>query len=249
MATVTIGAFTGQYLTAQPYGYEGDARDGLTARRWAFQCVLTPAEEASLLSVYDTWRNTRITDEDTLSSGTVGTTVSLTTATDTVSASGLACWFTSAPQSEQSGVYKLVSFEVVDAAQALSVLLREQEKSRERQEALRGTYGTETLGSATLTLTRPKETYQDGPELRMLATGSHYLTGTLAATRVRDVEGYTDATGWTNVRSWYETTIASTPSPGAWFPISAPTASAEVIIDGGAKSTRYTVTVQLAEVR
>ena len=32
--TVTIGSATVDILTAQPFGYEGDARDGLTARRW-----------------------------------------------------------------------------------------------------------------------------------------------------------------------------------------------------------------------
>lgn len=248
MAVVTVGAFSCIFLSAQPFGYEGDARDGLTARTWRFQAILTPTQEAALIGVYDTWRNTRITDADTLSSGTVGTTVSLTAATDSVSVSGLACWFAAAPQIEQAGVYKLVSWELVDAAQALAVLLAQEEKGRERQEALRGTYGTETLGSATLTLTKPKETYQEGPTLELLATGKHYLTGAPQATKVRDCEGYTDATGWANVQAWYESTVAGSVSTGQWFPISAPTASAEVIIDGGVKTTRYTVQVQLAQV-
>lgn len=249
MAVVTVGSFSCVYLTAQPFGYAGDATDGLTSRSWQFSAVLTPAQESALLSEYNTWRNARINDDDTLYSGTVGTTVALTTATDTVSVSGLACWFAAAPRSEQVGVYKVSSWQMVDAAQSLAVLLAGEEKGRQRQEALRGTYGTETLGSATLTLVRPKETYQDGPQLELLATGSHYLTGAPAATKIRDVEGWTDATGWGQVQSWYESTIAGTVSTNDWFPISEPSATAEVIIDGGVKSTRYTVSVVLAQVR
>jgi hypothetical protein len=35
----------------------------------------------------------------------------------------------------------------------------------------------------------------------------------------------------------------------SWFPISAPTATAEIIISAGAKSTRYTVSLELALVK
>ena len=44
-------------------------------------------------------------------------------------------------------------------------------------------------------------------------------------------------------------TLLMTPSTGSYFPISAPSASAEVIISGGVKSTRYTVSVEVAEVK
>ena len=248
--TVSIGAFSTNKLLVQPFGYdETDTSAGLTARKWTVSGLLTSTEWQSLLSVYNTWRDTRITDADTLSSASVGTTVSLTASANGISWSGIGCWFTSAPSGTQAGPYIQASVELVDAAQALAVLLRQEEKNRQRSEATTPSLGTVTLGSATLTLLAPMETYQDTPQLQLTASGTHYLSGALTATRVRRIEGTTTSSGWTAVRSWYETSVASTPSAGTWYPISAPSASAEVIISGGAKSTRYTVTVDVAEVK
>ena len=248
--TVSIGAFSTNKLLVQPFGYdETDTSAGLTARKWTVSGLLTSTEWQSLLSVYNTWRDTRITDADTLSSASVGTTVSLTASANGISWSGIGCWFTSAPSGTQAGPYIQASVELVDAAQALAVLLRQEEKNRQRSEATTPSLGTVTLGSATLTLLAPMETYQDTPQLQLTASGTHYLSGALTATRVRRIEGTTTSSGWTAVRSWYETSVASTPSAGAWYPISAPSDSAEVIISGGAKSTRYTVTVDVAEVK
>lgn len=249
--SVSIGAFSTTKLIAQPFGYdETSTRDGLTARRWTVSGLLTASEWQSLLSVYNTWRDTRITDEDTLSSGAVGTTVSLTASANGITWSGIACWFSAAPSGDQAGPFVQATCELVDAAQALAVLLRQEEKNRQRSDALaRPNLGTVTLGSATLTLLAPMETYQDTPQLQLTASGTHVLSGALTATRVRRIQGTTDSTGWTNVRSWYETSVAAEPSTGDWFPISAPQASAEVIISGGAKTTQYTVTVDVAEVK
>lgn len=249
--TLSIGAFTTSKLIAQPFGYdETSTRDGLTARKWTVSGLLTSAEWQSLLSVYNTWRDTRLTDADTLSSGVVGTTVSLTTSANGISWSGIACWFASAPSGQQAGAYIQASCELIDAAQALAVLLRQEEKNRQRGEALSNpNLGTVALGSATLTLLAPMETYQDTPQLQLTAGGTHVINGALTATKVRRIRGTTDSTGWTAVRTWFETSVAAVPSAGTWYPISAPSADAEVIISGGAKSTRYTVTVEVAEVK
>ena len=249
--TLSIGAFSTNKLIAQPFGYdETSTRDGLTARKWTVSGLLTASEWQSLLSVYNTWRDARLTDADTLSSGVVGTTVSLTTSANGINWSGVACWFSSAPSGTQAGPYIQATCELVDAAQALAVLLRQEEKNRQRSEALSNpNLGTVTLGSATLTLLAPMETYQDTPQLQLTASGTHVINGALSATRVRRIRGTTDSSGWSAVRSWYETSVASVPSVGAWYPISAPAAEAEVIISGGAKSTRYTVTVDAAEVK
>jgi len=167
-----------------------------------------------------------------------------------VSVSGVACWFTTAPSGEQAGPYIQASCELVDAAQALAVLLRQEEKNRQRNEAIsKPNLGTVTLGTATLTLLEPMETYQDTPQLQLTASGTHVINGPLAATRVRRIRGTTDSSGWTAVRSWYETSVASVPNVGDFYPISAPEADAEVIISGGAKSTLYTITVDVAEVK
>jgi len=251
MATVTVGGFTATYLdaniTAVPYGYEGEARFGLTARTWAVKAVLTKTQETTLIGVYNTWRNTRITDEDTATSGVVGTTVAFTLTGDVGNpVTALPCWFADAPSSEPAGPWRLVSFRMVDAAQALAVLLKQQEN----QDAQQPDLGTLTLGSAVITLTAPMETYQDQPEAALLATGSHYLTGVPGFTKVRNVQGYvTGSASWTALQTWYESTVNATPAAGAWFPTTPPTSTAEVKVVAGVKSTRYNVSLSLVRLR
>ena len=128
--TLTIGAFSTNALTAQPFGYEGDARQGLTARKWSVSGLVTKAQWAALITVYETWRDLRITDSDTLLSGTVGSTVSFTGTGFGQSWSAISCWFTSPPSATPAGVYLDASCELVDATQALQALLREAEKQR-----------------------------------------------------------------------------------------------------------------------
>ena len=248
--SITIGSFTTNALTAQPFGYEGDARTGLTARTFRVSGLLTAAQWKSLVDTYDTWRATRITDADTLSSGTVGTTVSLSiTSSNGISVSGLACWFADPPSGEQTGAYVSASALLVDANQALAVLLRSKEKDRQGSEANLPSLGTVSLGSATVTLTKPMETRQDGPQVALTAGGTSYITGALAAHEVRQIEGYISSGTWSDLLSWYDTTVASVPSAGSWFPVSPPSATAEVIITGGAKATRYNVSVSAVKVK
>jgi hypothetical protein len=244
--TITIGTFTCGYLTAQPFGYEGEARTGLTARTFQISGLLTPAQWQSLLSVYNTWRDSRLTDQDTALSGVVGTTIALTVSANGVSVSALPCWFTDAPSGDQTGAYISASVTLVDAAQALAVLLREQEKSRQSSEATIPSLGTITLTRASgtspvITLTKPTETRQDGPSVALTATGTSYVTGPLTAHKVRQIEGYITTGTFDDVLSWYDTTIAAVPAASSYFPVTPPTATAEVIISGGVKSTRYTV--------
>lgn len=252
--TITIGSFSCNTLTAQPFGYEGDARTGLTARQFRVAGLMTPTEWQNLISAYNTWRDTRITDADTLSSAAVGTTVSLTiSSTNGLSVTSLACWFTEAPTGEQAGAYISATATLVDAAQALAVLLREQEKSRQGSEALVPSFGTVTLTrgsgtSPTVTLTKPMLTRQDGPSVALTATGVSYVTGALAAHKVRQIEGYLTTGSFDDVLSWYDETVAAVPSSTSWFPISPPTATAEVIISSGAKSTRYTVSLTALQI-
>lgn len=251
--TITIGAFTCNTLTAQPFGYEGEARTGLTSRSFQISGLLTPAQWQALVSEYNSWRNTRITDADTASSGTVGTTVALTVAANGVSVSALACWFADPPSGEQAGAYISATVTLVDAAQALAVILREQEKSRQNSEATLPSLGTVTFtrGSGTspiVTLTRPMLTRQDGPTVALTATGVSYVTGALTAHKVRDIEGYLSTGTFDDLLAWYDETIVAVPAATSWFPITAPSATAEVIISGGAKTTRYNVTLTALQI-
>ena len=251
--TITIGGFTCQTLTAQPFGYEGDARSGLTSRTFQISGLLTPTQWQSLVSVYNTWRDTRITDADTLSSGVVGTTIALTVNANGLSVTALACWFAEAPIGEQAGAYINASLTLVDANQALAVLLKEQEKSRQGTEATTPSLGTITFTRATgtspiITLTAPMDTRQDGPTVALTATGTSYVTGPLIAHKIRNVEGYITTGTFADLLSWYDETIVAIPAATSYFPITAPTATAEVIITGGVKTTRYTATLTVLQI-
>lgn len=247
--TITLGSFTCNALTAQPFGYEGEARDGLTARTFQISGLLTPTQWQALVTEYNTWRNTRIADEDTLSSGVVGTTINLTiSSANGLSVTSLACWIAEPPSGEQAGAYINANVLLVDAAQALAVLLRTEEKNRERNQALIPSLGTLTFGSAVITLTAPADTRQDGPQVAFTATGKSYITGPLASHKTRQIEGYISSGTYANLLSWHDTTVSTIPATNDWFPISPPTATAEVIIDGGVKSTRYNVQMTVLQI-
>jgi hypothetical protein len=264
--TITLGSFSCNLLTVQPFGYEGEGRTGLTARTFQISGLLTPTQWQSLLSEYNTWRDTRITDQDTILSGVVGTTINLTANANGVSVTSLPCWFAEPPSGEQTGTYISANIVLVDAAQALQVLLRQQEKSRQSSEAELPSFGSwyivtgtpdkivPSLGvgetaAATLVLIADPVTYQDNPTLELAASGNHVIRGPLTATKVRRIQGTTSSASWAVIQTWYEEVVAAIPAVNTWFPISAPTATAEIIISGGAKSTRYTVSVDLALVK
>jgi hypothetical protein len=244
---ITIGTAAFPTLTAQPFGYEEtNTRAGQTARKWLVTGLLKPSEWVTLLGVYDAWRNTRIDEVPTETSKVVGTTIALSAkGPGTLAWTNVACWFISAPEAEQSGAYLSASVELVDANQALAVLLKQEEAEAEEEEGDLPDLGTFTLGSAVLTLLKPPDTYSDLPQLELTATGNHLISGPKVIVRVKDIEGTTNASGWTAVRSWYETNAIATPAAGAYFPISVPTATAENKIVGGAVVIQYTVSIQL----
>jgi hypothetical protein len=242
--SVSIGAFTTSKLLAQPYGYqETGTSDGLTARSWRVSGLLTSTEWQSLISVYNTWRDARIQDADSVAANSIGTTVSLTASANGLTWSGISCWFTSAPSGEQAGRYIQASVELVDAAQALQVALRQKEKSKSAED--RPAIGTFTLGGCTLTLLRPPVTYQDVPQMQLTAAGTSYITGPLTATKVYALEGETNAAGWTALQTWFESTVGTTPAAGAYFPLGAPTATAANDVVNGLKVITYTVSLSV----
>lgn len=242
---ITVGTASFPNLTAQPFGYEeSDTRNGLTARKWSLVGLLKPSEWLALLGVYDAWRNTRINDPDTLESEAVGTTIAFSgKGAGGVTWTSIACWFISAPVGEQVGNRIRASVELVDANQALAVLLKQQEEEAAAED--RPDLGTVVVGGVTLTLLKPMETYAQGPSLELTATGKHYVTGPLVVQKIRDIEGTTNVSGWNSIRSWYESQIVARPASGVWWPISAPTATAENVIISGVKSVQYTVSLQL----
>jgi len=265
--TITIGSFGTNSLTAQPYGYEGDARQGLTAYKIRMSGLLTPAEWVSLLSVYNSWRDQRILDPDTLVSeninGTygqpgIGHTVNVEiNGANTLSVSNFEAWFADPPVGEQVGAYINATVTLVNAYEALQVLLRTKQKSREESEAMLyppefGVFGQADSNSGSLfevALTKESKTRQDGPNVTFTAGGKSFITGPLVAHKVQDIEGFTTHAGFIAILNWYDTAIASAGrgGSGGYFPLTAPVATAEVIIQDGLKKTRYKVNFKVAE--
>ena len=242
---ITIGSTSFPTLTAQPFGYEEtNTRAGQTARKWLLTGLLTPSEWLDLLDEYDGWRDTRIEDEPTETSNVVGTTVAFSgDGPGSQTWTSVACWFITAPQAEQSGAYLSASVELVDANEALEVLLKTKEDEAADEDL--PDLGTIVIGSTTLTLLKPVDAYATSPTMELTATGTHYIQGALVPYNIKDVEGTTNSSGWTAIRAWYETQIEAVPIAGSYFPITAPTASAANKVIAGVATVQYTVSIQL----
>ncbi len=242
---ITIGSTSFPTLTAQPFGYEEtNTRAGQTARKWLLTGLLTPGEWLDLLDEYDGWRDDRIEDEPTEISNTVGTTIVFAgDGPGSQEWSNVACWFTTAPQAEQVGAYLSASVELVDANEALEVLLKTKEDEAADEDL--PDLGTIVIGTTTLTLLKPVDAYATSPTMELTATGAHYIQGALVPYNIKDVEGTTNSSGWTAIRAWYETQIETVPIAGSYFPITAPTASAANKVIAGVTTVQYTVSIQL----
>ena len=246
---VTLESLTVSALQAQPLGYDGtDTVNGLVARRWNIQGLVRPAEWLDLLQVFETWQGSRLSDPDTLVSLDVGTTVSFSGSALGYSWSNVACWFAKAPEAEVVGAYVGVSFELLDAEQSLAVLLRQLESEVQTAESSVPDYGTLTLGAATLTLTEQPDGYAEGPQLQRTAAGGVVINGPLGVIRAKSVRGYTDSSGWSALQSWYETTAATTPVSGAFYPSAAPRMNQELVVINGVKTTRCNIEIELWEI-
>lgn len=246
--SISIGGFTFDRLTAQPFGYdETDTRRGFTAKKWAISGLATPSEWITLLGVYDNWRNAKITEEDPLVSNSVGTTVAFSGDGPGGATWSAACWFSSAPQGEQAGIYISISVEVVHAAEALAVLVASDAASSSGGTDTPPDLGSITISGAVITLTKVPETFQSVPSMELTSGGKTYISGPLKPVEVQDIEGETNLAGWNALRSWFSATMQTTPAAGSWYPISVPTATAERRIVSGSPTNVYIVSIQRAK--
>lgn len=235
-----------RYLQAQPIGYaESETEQGLTARRFTVAGLCTPTQWVTCCSLFDAWQAAKILEAPTLASRAVGATVALTCAAHGRSVTSLACWFTGAPAGETTGAWVKVSFTLIDAAQQLAVLLRQNEKNRLGGDAFLPAYGTITLGSTTLALLDQPEAFEDGPSLEPTSTGGFVARGPLVASEVRNVRGVTDAAGWTAVKLWFAFTIAARPGATDLWPVGELGLERDQIVSSGAVIERYIVSVKL----
>jgi hypothetical protein len=246
---ITVGGLTIRALQDFPFAHGGDSLSGRTARRWPVKAVLTPADWLTLDGIYSTWRAARLADQDTMVSLAIGSTVSTSGTVWGMSWSNVPAWFSAPPTPASTGSMVSVSFELVDATQQLAVMLREQEIGTQVSDN-ESTYGTLSVGGLTLNLTAEVPGFDGGPTMELAGTGTHVIRGPLLATKVRRVQGWTHtAAADDTIRSWFETTIATTPAVGSWFPVTPPTVEQTPVIVAGARVTRYLISLELRQVR
>lgn len=247
---VTLGTLTISDLQAQPFGYsEVDITGGLAPRQWGIEGLVRPADWLSLLGIFETWSDARKADADTAVSLAVGATVNFSGSAAGKTWSNVACWFTNAPSGEAVGSYIRASFGLIDANQSLDAFKRQLTRDLENEDAESNIHGTFTLGSTTLTLLQQPDGYEGGPELGITASGSILINGPLRVVEVKRLNGYTTEAGWSAIRSWYTSTVASTPASGSYYPAGVPTMQRRQVTTGaGIKTTRCVVSIDLWKV-
>lgn len=249
--SVTVGDLEITQLQELPFSHGGDAMTGQTARRWPIKALLTPVDWLTLDGIYRDWRDLRINDQDTLVSAEVGTTILTSGDEWGMTWANVPAWFSAPPVPTPAGAYVSVSFELVDAAEQLAVMLRQRELTTEtEQEDNEYLYGTYSIGGVELSLTGQPFDYEDSPTAELAATGTHVIRGPLYASRVLRIQGWTTTTNAAEtIREWYEDQILGTPGVGDYWPISPPAVTQSAVIVAGVKATRYEVSIDLKQIR
>ena len=252
--TVTINGTTFANLRSVPLKYDADNLSaGLSARRWEYIGLLTPAEFTSLTNIYQGWRNSKITEDDPAESLVQGTTVTVTV-TGTGGATAVNCWFDSAPVGTALGKFIEVNFGVVDAAEKVEVLSKLKEEADEDTDAedIATILGTYTYGGVAIKLVKPKDTFRQSYESQLTLSGKTYISGSFIAENLIIVDGFFDSddepTGVADINAQYEIDATGTLSPGDYVPIAPPDFGAEAILKQGVTVIRYSVTIQLLQV-
>lgn len=247
--SVTIDTLTLSNLQAQPLGYETtEVKGGLTAREWQIQGIVTGQEWLDLLAIYDTWRDAKILEEPAEKTKLQGTTVAFSgTGYGGQTWSSIPCWFSAAPSGTQVGAYVSAGFTLVDAAQAIEVIVKSEIDSETGNESGID-YGTITLGGVVITLTADPDEFVNTPTLELTAAGKHYVSGPLTAVYGKNIEGTIVGTDKNALRAWYVNTVQSHPVSGSYFPTNSPSFNAIYKLVDGLPVLYYEVTLTVTQV-
>jgi hypothetical protein len=213
-------------LTAElPFGFDGsDVRRGRTAEMLKVTGLLMRADAESLIDLYRAWRTDKLPEEDPEKSGQQGAVVLVSGEDVGFNWTNKPCWFSKAPDIAYAGIYAKVSVELVDAAQALEIMMEEKEDAEEDGID----HGTLTLNGAVITLKTYPNTYTSLPQLERNPAGAHVISGALTLVEVKEIDGWVSSTHLPLLTSWLNTTIGTTPVANAWFPVSWTKPKAEV---------------------
>lgn len=250
MATIVYSgaSFTFPNLTAHPLTFRTtDASRGQVAEALTLTGLLKASQVATFKGIWQAWRDARLPQEPPERTGVTGATVTVTASGPGFSWSSRAAWFDDAPSFEAVGALIRVTASLVDANQALAVILRGLEESEEETEALN--LGTLTLGGVTINLTARPDGLQGLPQAELSPAGIHVITGPMQVEEVREVRGWVTAASIGTLETWVKTTAAATPAVNAWFPTDWQTPTARLKRNAGAISTVYDVGLTLLKIR
>jgi len=249
--SVTLNSLTFSDLLAQPLAYSvTDIHAGSSARIWEVSGLVSKADYASLIGIYDTWRDAKILEDNPKTSLVTGTTVTFTgTGPGGLTWSSVPCWFHEAPEGTMvSSEWMTVQFAVIDAAERIEQIQKDATDTG-TPSGLEPDFGDYILvtpqGNVTIELTEYPDTYTNGPTLGLTSSGAHYLSGPFQPYQIKEIEGYILETDVAKVKAWYEDKVSNTTTVGDWYPTSAPEFSAEYV---GA-TLKYTVSFTIESVK
>jgi hypothetical protein len=248
--TIAYGGTTFAFpnLLEQPLTIEGDARRGRTYRSWSVAGIVSRAEAATFVGLYEAWRAVKFLEDDPARTGVVGATVALSGSSPGFAwTTPVPCWFAAAPAVPMAGAFIRLSATLEDAAGALAVRLREGEEEAEQTAQLG--LGTLTLGGAVINLTARPDGLTDLPTTALTPAGRHVITGALGTTQTRQIVGYVSAAHLPALETWLTATVAATPATGDWFPSSWSDPVARRRADGGTMGLFYDVAFSLTRIR
>ncbi len=115
-------------------------------------------------------------------------------------------------------------------------------------DAFAPTFSSITVGGVALTIISEPEGRGEGPSVTTAATGTDLIEGPLRPVRIRNIVGYGPNAGradFDTLLAWYDSIVTTRPTSGTWWPTSPPTAEPEGLAVGGAKSSRWVISLQL----
>ena len=241
--------FTFPNLSDHPVGWEeSDVQRGRVARHWAISGIVSREDAAALSDLFRAWQADRILDGDPKETGIVGVTVDFEgEAPGFEWTTAIPCWFVSAPAIEMAGAFCRVSVTVVDAAEALAILLAEIEDETEDEDVLE--LGTMTFGSAVVNLRQRPNGYTDLPGIALNSSGRHVITGPLLPTEILRIEGWVDDTNLPLLEEWVEDVTSETPTQGQFFLTEWSEPKADKRVQNGVMDIYYDVTFTVTKIR
>lgn len=229
-----------------PFGFDGsNIRRGRTAEILKITGILRKDDAESLIDIYRSWRNDKLLEEDPQKTGEVGVAILVSGEDVGFNWTSKLCWFNKSPDIAYAGIYTKVTIEVVDAEQALEVLLEEEQDKEEDGIDL----GTITINGAVITLLSRPYNYTGLPQVSRNPAGAHIISGQLTLEEIEDIEGWVTDSDLSLLESWLNTTTAMTPSNNDWFPTEWQKPTAKNRLVNGNQTLTYDVKLQRVKIK